>query len=446
MRIHKPPEIEEKYFLDALKLVLEKGIKPVDEKGRYLHWNDLKHRVPNNIDPIMFWHAVKFTRMQRYKILDTAGIDGKPFCYAPSPNVEEAQHYMDSVASGQIKSQNLVTNPETRKTFLVRSLIEEAITSSQLEGASTTTAAAKEMLRENRSPRDKDERMIFNNYRAMEYVKEIANDELTLEKLLTLHRIVTEGTLDDQDKAGVFRTDADNVSVVDNRTGDILFKPAAEADIPERMEKLLAFANCETMGSGTFLHPLIKSICLHFFLAYEHPFVDGNGRTARALFYWSMIRHGYWLTEYLSISKMIKKSPMGYARAFLHVETDDNDLTYFIENQLTFIRKSVAELYQYLEQKQSQIIKWKEIIEQNTSLAKGLNFRQQQLLRHALKNPRFVYRVREHQQSHGVAYETARNDLNKLVDLKLLIKVHFGKADGYMVTDDLQYKLSTTKI
>lgn len=386
------------------------------------------------------------SRMQSYRFLDIKGVDETPFCYATSANIEEAQHYMDSVASGQIKSKDLVTNAETRKTFLVKSLVEEAITSSQLEGASTTTAVAKEMLRERRPPRDKDERMIVNNYRAMEYVKEIASEDLSLEKLFTLHKIVTEGTLDNPDKAGVFRNDSDQIIIEDVRTGETIYTPPSEEVLPERMNRLIQFANCETMGPGMFLHPLVKSICLHFFLAYEHPFVDGNGRTARALFYWSMIRHGYWLAEYISISKMIKKAPIQYARTFLHVETDDNDLTYFIENQLTFIKKSVDELYQYLELKQSQLIKWDEIKEQNPEFTKNLNFRQQQLLRHALNNPRFVYKVKEHQHSHGVAYETARNDLMKLVDLKLLIKVQFGKSDGYMVTDDLHYKLSTTKI
>ena len=61
--------------------------------------------------------------------------------------------------------------------------------------------------------------------------------------------------------------------------------------------------------AGGFIHPMIRSIILHFWLAYDHPFVDGNGRTARALFYWSMLRHGYWLFEFISISQIILKGP-----------------------------------------------------------------------------------------------------------------------------------------
>ena len=56
-----------------------------------------------------------------------------------------------------------MTNPETRDSYLVRSLLEESITSSQLEGAATTREIAKEMIRNGRQPRDRGERMIFNN-------------------------------------------------------------------------------------------------------------------------------------------------------------------------------------------------------------------------------------------------------------------------------------------
>src|SRR5205814_10028127 len=56
-------------------------------------------------------------------------------------------------------------------------------------------------------------------------------------------------------------------------------------------------------------HPMVRSMILHFWLAYDHPFVDGNGRTARALFYWSMLRNGYWMFEYITISKIILSGP-----------------------------------------------------------------------------------------------------------------------------------------
>jgi Fic family protein len=80
--------------------------------------------------------------------------------------------------------------------------------------------------------------------------------------------------------------------------------PLANPDLPERMRALCAFANMRT-GVDGFVHPIVRAIILHFMLAYDHPYVDGNGRTARALFYWSALKDGYWLIEYVSISRII---------------------------------------------------------------------------------------------------------------------------------------------
>lgn len=52
---------------------------------------------------------------------------------------------------------------------------------------------------------------------------------------------------------------------------------------------------------------------LHFMLGYEHPFVDGNGRVARAMFDWAMLRNGYWLFEFISVSRIIRQAPAKYA-------------------------------------------------------------------------------------------------------------------------------------
>jgi len=85
--------------------------------------------------------------------------------------------------------------------------------------------------------------------------------------------------------------------------------------------------------------------------AYDHPFEDGNGRTARALFYWSMLRHGYRLTEFLSISSLLNRAPGRYGRAFLYTETDGLDAAYFVLNQLRIILRAIDELHAYLARK-----------------------------------------------------------------------------------------------
>lgn len=83
-------------------------------------------------------------------------------------------------------------------------------------------------------------------------------------------------------------------------------------------------------------------------IGYDHPFVEGNGRTARALFYWSLARSGYWLMEYISISRLLKQAPAQYGSAYMYSETDENDTTYFILHQISIIERAIDALYEYL--------------------------------------------------------------------------------------------------
>jgi Fic family protein len=154
------------------------------------------------------------------------------------------------------------------------------------------------MLRTARKPRDRGERMIANNYRALQFVREEMGDTLDLDALLELHRIVTEGTLDDPSAAGRLQRPGEVRVAMFDRDEDeqpIHVPPPAE-ELPERMRMLCEFAN-EDGGDSRFIHPVVRAILLHFWLGYDHPFEDGNGRTARTLFSWLMQRQLALLTD-----------------------------------------------------------------------------------------------------------------------------------------------------
>src|SRR5256885_14750013 len=166
--------------------------------------------------------------------------------------------------------------------------------------------------------------------------------------LSDIHRMVTEKTLEDPTEAGRFRR-ADEKRVVGGDFGEIYHEPPQAAELEDRLKAMCDFGNAN--APGYFVHPVLRAIILHFWLAYDHPFVDGNGRTARALFYWSMLRSGYWLVEFISISNILRKAPARYGISFLYTETDDNDLTYFIDYQTTVILRAIKELHDYLDRK-----------------------------------------------------------------------------------------------
>ncbi len=408
--------------------------------GRYLHWDELRHRdPPEGLTHDMWWATVMVGRIPLLQELALRDKHGQPFKFAtPSPVLIDL-HHIDRDAAGQIHTPAGAPIQEDPNRYLLSSLIEEAITSSQLEGAATTRKVAAAMLREGRKPRDHGETMIFNNYRAMEHLRSIKRQPITTDLILDLHRILTEATLDDPADAGRFRR-SDDVRVVDNRDATILHQPPAHTELPERMERLCAFANADET-SLPFVHPVLRAILLHFMIGYDHPFADGNGRTARALYYWSMARSGYWLMEYTSISHILRRAPARYMRAYLHTETDQNDTTYFLLHQLSTIRKAIDALHEYLARKTGEQKETERLLAGSPKLRARFNHRQVALITHALKGTGEGYRVDAHQRSHGVVYQTARNDLLDLESLGLLERQKQGNAYVFFAPADLRERL-----
>jgi Fic family protein len=391
--------------LDALQK--DPGALSIEQDGKYLHWDELKFRPKREaITHQEWWAIIKLARRNATKPFPLRDQEGRSFTFTMTDTIQRVVHEVDRDASGRIELPEDVTNKSTRDRYIVNSLIEEAITSSQLEGASTTRAVAKEMIRSKREPRTVDERMILNNFHAMEWVREHRSEELTTESVFELHSILTNGTLDEEDGAGRFRRADEDINVVSPVDGEIVHAPPHADSLAARMKAMCDFANGAT-ASAPFIHPVVRSVLVHLWLAYDHPFVDGNGRTARALFYWSMLKQGYWLTEFISISRVIKKARSQYDRAFTYTESDDNDATYFLLNQLKVLRQAIDDLFAYLKMKAQQMRE----IEMKLRGRDDLNYRQLAVLSEALRHPDARITIESHQTTHRVVYETARTDL-----------------------------------
>ena len=416
---------------EKLGRLITAGLSPAPG-GRYMHWHKLRFRpAPDGFTPEEWWLAIKVARSTILKFLPLLDTKGRPFRVCmPDPVLEMVQR-IDRDASGRIQISEQVTNPATRDRYIVSSLIEEAITSSQLEGAATTHKVAKDMIRTGRKPKDRSERMILNNYRSMMHIRKLKDDLLTPENVLDLHRMLVSDTLEDSSAAGRFRTPDETIHVWDMRDGTVLHNPPPSEQLEDRMTRMCAFANGE--GVDFYLHPVVKAILLHFWLAYDHPFVDGNGRTARALFYWSMLRQGYWLSEYLSISSVVKKAPGQYMRAYLYSESDENDATYFVLFHLRVIQLAIDKLHAYLGRKMIELRQTEGLLRRMPEL----NHRQIAVLSHALRHPDGQYSIQSHRSSHGVVYQTARSDLLDLVSKGLLVHRRIGRRYYFFPPEDL---------
>ena len=444
-----PPPVDELFAsilksqdAEQLTKILSAGIGPAPD-GKYRHWDIIRHlKPPKGLTSQEWWLAMKIARRSLYQMLPLKDVRGASFRYALTDGVLRRLNEIDRNVGGTLSAPDQVTNPQVRDTYIITSLMEEAITSSQLEGASTTREVAKDMIQTGRQPRDRSEKMIYNNYQAMQLIREIRDQPLTPKIVLELQRILTEGAIDDPQAAGRFRRTDESIAVVDTVTGTVLHTPPPARELPARMEAMCAFANSGSERSATgFMHPVIRAILLHFWLAYDHPFVDGNGRTARALFYWSMAKQEYWLCEFISISSILRKAPSSYGRAFLDTETDDSDVTYFILYQLRVVARAVDALFAYLERKTQELKEVDEMIRRSRVIRDELNHRQLALLNHALKHPSARYTLTSHRRSHNISYQTARTDLLALASHDLLLHGKTGRAFVFSVPSDLHDRL-----
>ena len=420
--------------------VLQLGIGP-EVGGVYEHWDRLRHlEPPHGLSSEGWWTALKLARRSLARPLPLNDKSGKPFTVSITGTMHRKLHFLDREAAGAIQTAALVDDQTARKHYLMRSLIEEAMTSSQLEGASTTRRVAKELLSTGRAPRDRSEQMIFNNYAMMQSLRSLGDQALSVELILKMHRLLMVDALDDPGQAGRLRTAEDNVVIQDRADPTItLHVPPPAAELPERLQALCDFANGG--DSGEFLHPIVRAIAIHFQIGYDHPFCDGNGRTARALFYWSMLRSGYWLSEYVSISSVLKKAPQQYVRAYLHTESDGTDLSYFVAHQLDVIIAAVEGLRGYLARKGRERNQAEALLRPGSPLGARLNHRQRSILLHAIRHPDSVYEIAGHQAAHRVTYPTARADLLGLVELDLLRQDRRGKAFIFLPAPDLAQRL-----
>ena len=434
--IETPPKINDEDFINALAHIndVDLPVKATISKinDNYEYWDKVKYRANGTgQSPERLWALVKASRFA--SAIPAWNKYGINICIT---NQMQRQCHEFDMLFGSFWEASESSNKE-KIHYLSSSLMEEAIYSSKMEGASTTRIVAKEMLKKNLSPKDKSQQMIVNNYRTIQYISAHKNEPLTDESLRYIHQLMTENTLANASDAGRYRTEADDVVVEDKITHEVVHTPPAANGLPQFVTDLCLFFNAE--DSPTFIHPIIRGIIIHFMISFMHPFVDGNGRTARALFYWYMLKEKYWLTEYMSISRTIAESKHAYEKAFLYAENDGYDIGYFVAYNLRALKLSFEQLKKYIERKQQEKLSANTFI-----MVGGINDRQAQIILIFKKNPEAVVTVKEMQDRFLITQMTARKDLTELVEKGYLTEIAINKVKrGYIKSESFDEKTKT---
>lgn len=412
-----------KVLFDKLQMSNEQVKELIDKiNEEYEYWDTVKYKKrPDGCQSAQdLWIRVKASRItSTIYTWEKYGV-----CFGLTNKMQRMCHEFDMNFGGSWGNSAVITS-DNKERYLISSLMEEAIYSSQMEGAATTRKVAKEMLRKKMTPKDRSQQMIANNYQTIQFIVDNKETPLTPELVFHIHHLMTEKTLENPEDTGRLRTN-DNVVVEDGITHEVVHNPPPYQELPVFIEELCRYFN-ET-DAKVFVHPIIRGIIIHFMVAYMHPFVDGNGRTARALFYWYMLKQGYWLMEYMSVSRVIASSKKSYEKAYLYVESDFMDVGYFIMYNLKVLDKAFKQLQAYIKKKQD------EKMLANTFLQLGdINERQAQIIRMFLDNPNEVLTVRDVQAKFLITPTTAKSDLMGLVLRNLLTEISFNKVKkGYI--------------
>lgn len=410
-------------LLSAMLLTPNDKVKEMVNKinETFEYWDTVKYkRCPDGCTPQQLWTYVKAARVK-----SMMSVWGKYGISLTLTNQMQRMCHEIDMNWGRSWGTDSIIGDENKEQYLVGSLMEEAIYSSQMEGAATTRKVAKEMLRKKMTPKDKSQQMIANNYQTIQFIVSHKDALLTPELLLQIHQLMTEHTMQDPQEAGCFRSNND-VVVENGITHETVHIPPTYEEIPNFVEDLCRFFN--EQDAPQFIHPIIRGIIIHFMVAYVHPFADGNGRTARALFYWYMLKQGYWLTEYLSISRVIAKSKKSYEKAFLYTEADGMDMGYFVAYNMRVLQQSFQQLQDYIKRKQE------EKRAANSFLRIGnINTRQAQIIKMFADDSNLVVTIADLQAQFLVSPTTAKADVVGLINMGLLAEISFNKVKkGYI--------------
>ncbi|MCY4523444.1 MAG: Fic family protein, partial [Halobacteriovoraceae bacterium] len=379
---------------------------------RYVPVDDIKYRLEKLGIHSSEWEELKVKILKLRKLnsvpLFINTLD-KKFWYFPSDSIQKKIsriEHLGNKAYERIQSKTVFKNK-----FLANARIEEAITSAIYEGANSTRAKAKQFIADDKEPQNKDEWMLLNSYRAMNWIKEHSNQRVTHDLILEIHQIVTKNTLegDDSNFSGKYR---DDDVMVGNHKGvhQSRVKPALDEAIDL------------VVNNKRFLHGLLKGIILHYFIGYIHPFFDGNGRTARALFYFKCIKNDLKFVELLSISAYLKGHGKRYEKAFDLAIKYDLDITYFID----FCLESLIFALEKVDQKINYLLKIDGIKDKY-----NLNSNQVSLLQRLALNKFVGITSEQHAKNIERSREPARQELKDLCHKGFLREKKQGKKIRY---------------
>ena len=297
-------------------------------------------------------------------------------------------------------------------------LILESHHSTHIEGTALSLEQAQSILKGKKLSginRD-DEKELLNYKKAMDLIsKYIGKDDPIIEGLIReLHKITVKGVRGEKADPGNYRKIQNYVA--NSITREIIYTPSGPLEVPHLMREFVDWINKIEDTS-----PVLTAGIAQFQFVHIHPFIDGNGRTARLLSTLILYKTGYDFKRLFSISEFYDKDRPSYYKAIQTVRNNDMDMTGWLEYFVAGLRLQMAEIQE----------KGKQIIRQDTALQKikraGLNARQEKAIKYLLRKGSIS--VNEYQSVVSCIRRTAQRDLDNLMEKGLIKTVAKSQTD-----------------
>lgn len=316
-------------------------------------------------------------------------------------NTDEITQLLASIEGSKQVVESIQIPPEVETNIRRTSTLKSSLFSARVEG---NTLTLDELTRSSATQKKLE---VMNVLKAMNYLNQKKNKDITSAEILTMHEIAMKGLID-LDNLGKFRN---NMEAIFNSAGIAIFMPPPPRQVPGLVEKLIKYINSD---KEKFIP--IKASLAHYSFEKIHPFLDGSGRVGRLVMQKILIQGGYGMKGLLSMEEYIDNNRSEYYRMLEEPEKDATDYLAFMLEAIDetakkakdlVLQKQNAEVTDYLLPRRAeiyQIIKDQKIV-QFDQIKRRFAKVNDRTLRYDLKQLQNQGLVRKRGTTKGVYYE-----------------------------------------
>jgi len=307
--------------------------------------------------------------------------------------------------------------------------VHNAHSSTSIEGNKLTLEQVK-ALAENKEvvATEKDKKEVLNYLKTLDSIPEYASKKTTSVKLfLKIHKTVTIGTLRDNKDCGAFRK---RQVFVGRRIFDgtsfkeiVEYMPPKTKDVPQLTAEFLDWLNLDKTKE---VNPVISAGIVHYEIARIHPFIDGNGRTARLIASLALYKSGFDHRRFFALDDYYDENRSAYYAALKTVQANKGDITKWLEYFTDGVLYSINKVKDFIvKMGLSQKIEEGERIELTQKQVKILE-RIKEKDKISNKDLRDMF---------GVTRQAILKEISKLIDAKLIVLIGKGRGAYYKISD-----------